>query len=276
MPKVSVVMACCNSNAAMLKQSIDSVLSQTYRDLELIVVDDGSNEPIQTEVDSITSDNRVKVLRIKHSGLGAALNHGISQSNGEYIARLDDDDLALPSRIEKQLAFLDSHPEVSCVGTWFYDMVGNKFLPHRAYPTEHEQIVQGLLSLHWGLAHTAVMFRKTAFERIGGYRISGGGQDLDLFLQLGTVGKLANINEYLTCYRMSATGLGTVNPKKNEAYLFALEDVLNRGLYPEYVDLTKASIERLKDESVSKKPKTRFYRKLLVWRVKLLGKKMTF
>ena len=269
-------MACCNSNAARLKQSIDSVLSQTYRDLELIVVDDGSNEPIQTEVDNITSDNRVKVFRIKHSGLGAALNHGISHSKGEYIARLDDDDIALSSRIEKQVAFLDSHPEVSCVGTWFYDMVGNKFLPHRAYPSEHEQIVQGLLSLHWGLAHTAVMFRKTAFERIGEYRISGGGQDLDLFLQLGTVGKLANINEYLTCYRMSATGLGTVNPKKNEAYLFALEDVLNRGLYPEYVDLTKASIERLKEESVSKKPKTRFYRILLVWRVKLLGKKLTF
>lgn len=273
MPKVSVVMACCNSNAAMLKQSIDSVLSQTYRDLELIIVDDGSNEPIQSVVDKISSDNRVKVFRIKHSGLGAALNHGISQSIGEYIARLDDDDLALPWRIDKQVTFLDCHPEVSCVGTWFYDMVGNKFLPHRAYPTEHEQIIKGLLSLHWGLAHTAVMFRKNAFDKIGGYRIPGGGQDLDLFLQMGTVGKLANIGEYLTCYRMSATGLGTVNPKKTEAYLFALEDVQRRRLYPDYDEIIKSSVVKLKN-SMKNAPKTKYYRMLLVWRVKLLGKKM--
>lgn len=273
MPKVSVVMACCNSDAEKLRQSINSVLNQTWRDLELIIVDDGSKEAIQTEVSRITSDNRVRVFRIEHSGLGAALNHGVGRSLGDYIARLDDDDLALPSRIEKQVAFLDAHPNVSCVGTWFYDMVGDKFLPHRAYPTEHEQIIQGLLSLHWGLAHTAVMFRKSTFDKIGGYRIPGGGQDLDLFLQLGTVGKLANIGEYLTCYRMSVSGLGTVNPKKNEAYLFALEDVLNRNLYPRYNETIKGSVTKLK-ESMNSKPKTRYYRMLLVWRVKLLGKKM--
>ena len=273
MLKVSVVMASRNPNPTMLKEAIDSVLGQTFKDFELIIVDDGSNSSIEPIVRSISEDTRIKVYGIKHSGLGAALNHGISEAEGEYIARLDDDDMMLPTRLEKQLAFLDEHTDVSCAGTWFYDKVGNKYYPHRKYPVENEEIAKGLLARHFLLAHTSVMFRKSAWQKIGGYRVAGGGQDLDLFLQLGTVGNLANIDEYLTCYRMSATGLATVNPKKYEAYLFALEDVVKRRLYPQYIDIAKASIEGLKEEQ-KKKPKMKYYRMLMVWRVKLLGKKL--
>lgn len=271
MPKVSVVMASRNPNPVMLKEAIGSVLSQTYKDFELIIVDDGSDSPVELVVRSITEDSRIKVSGIKHSGLGAALNHGISKAEGEYIARLDDDDMMLPSRLEKQVAFLEEHTDVSCAGTWFYDKVDNKYYPHRKYPVEHEDIVKGLLARQFLLAHTSVMFRKSDWQKIGGYRVAGGGQDLDLFLQLGTIGKLANIGEYLTCYRMSATGLATINPKKKEAYLFALEDVIKRGLYPQYVDIARLSIENLKNPH-TKKPKMKYYRMLLIWRVKLLGK----
>ena len=274
MPKVSVVMASRNPNPAMLKEAIDSVLCQTYKDFELIIVDDGSDSPVEPVVRSISEDSRIKVFGIKHSGLGAALNHGIFEAEGEYIARLDDDDMMLPSRLERQVAFMEVHKDVSCAGTWFYDKVGNKYYPHRKYSVEHEDIIKGLLTRHFLLAHTSVMFRKSAWEEIGGYRVAGGGQDLDLFLQLGTVGKLANIGEYLTCYRMSATGLGTVNPKKREAYLFALDDVVKRNLYPQYTDIAKASIESL-NEMQNKKHKTKYYRMLLVWRVKLLGKRLS-
>lgn len=275
MPRVSVVMASRNPNPAMLKEAIDSVLAQTYKDFEFIVVDDGSESPIEPVVRSISEDSRIKVYGIKHSGLGAALNHGISEAEGEYIARLDDDDMMLPSRLERQVAYLDTHADVSCVGTWFYDKVGNKYYPHREYPVEHEEIVKGLLARQFLLAHTSVMFRKSACQQIGGYRVAGGGQDLDLFLQLGTVGELANIGEYLTCYRVSASGLGTINPKKHEAYLFALEDVVKRNLYPQYTDIAKASIEGLKDGQ-KKKPKMKYYRMLMVWRVKILGKPLSY
>lgn len=273
MSRVSVVMASRNPNPAMLKEAIDSVMGQTYRDFELIVVDDGSDSSVEPLVRSISEDSRIKVFRIVHSGLGAALNYGISKAGGDYIARLDDDDMMLPSRLEKQVAFLERHSDVSCVGTWFYDKVGSKYYPHRKFPLDHDDIIKGLLACRFQLAHTSVMFRKSAWQAIGGYRVAGGGQDLDLFLQLGTVGKLANIGEYLNCYRMSATGLGTINPKKKEAYLFALEDVLKRNLYPRYNETIKGSITKLK-ESMNSKPKTRYYRMLLVWRVKLLGKKM--
>lgn len=269
--KVSVVMAGRNSNPALLKEAIDSILNQTFQDFEFVFVDDGSDMPMEPVVRSISSDSRIIVYRIPHSGLGAALNHGIKHANGEYIARIDDDDLALPTRLEKQVAFLDEHPDVSCVGTWFYDKVGKKCLPHRAYPTEHKELVRDLLGIHWGLAHTTVMYRKGAFEKVGGYRIQGGGQDLDLFLQLGTVGKLANVDEYLTCYTMSANGLGSVNPKKKEAYIFALNDVVERNLYPAYVEIAKLSIRQLKKENKSVL-RTRLIRTLMVWRVRLLGK----
>ena len=271
MPKVSVVMASRNPNPVMLKESIESILGQTYNDFELIIVDDGSDSSIEATVRSISEDKRIKFYRISHSGLGAALNYGIKYSCGEYIARIDDDDLMLPTRLEEQVAFLNRHLEVSCVGTWFYDKVRDKCLPHRAYPIEHKKLIEDLLNLHWGLAHTTVMFRKEAFEKVGGYRISGGGQDLDLFLQLGTVGKLTNVEEYLTCYTMSANGLGSVNPKKKEAYIFALNDVVERNLYPAYVEIAKSSIRRLKKEKKSVL-RTRLIRTLMVWRVKLFGK----
>ena len=273
MSRVSVVMASRNPDPAMLKEAIDSVLGQTYKDFELIIVDDGSDSSIEPVVRKISEDTRIKIFGIKHVGLGAALNHGISKAEGVYIARLDDDDMMLPSRLEKQVAFMDEHPEVSCAGTWFYDKVGNKYYPHRKFPLDHDSIVKGQLACRFQLAHTSVMFRKSAWRQIGGYRVAGGGQDLDLFLQLGTVGKLANIGEYLNCYRMSAKGLGTTNPKKHEAYLFALNDVVKRGQFPEYVDIAKASIITLK-EGVGKSSKTKYYRMLMVWRVKILGKKL--
>lgn len=271
MPKVSVVMASRNPDPVMLKESLDSILGQTYNDYEIIIVDDGSDSSIESIVRTISDDKRIKFFRITHSGLGAALNYGIKHSCGEYIARIDDDDLMLPTRLEKQVAFLNRHLEVSCVGTWFYDKVGKKCLHHRAYPIEHKKLIEDLLGLHWGLAHTTVMFRKKAFDKVGGYRISGGGQDLDLFFQLGIVGNLANVGEYLSCYTMSANGLGSVNPKKKEAYIFALNDVVERNLYPAYVEIAKSSIRRLKKGKKSVLS-TRLIRSLMVWRVKLFGK----
>lgn len=273
MPKVSVVMASRKPNPAMLKEAMVSILGQTYEDFELIIVDDGSDSPIEPIVERLSKDTRIRIYRIEPSGLGAALNYGISKAEGDYIARLDDDDMMLPSRLEKQVAFLERHFDVSCVGTWFYDKVGSKYYPHRKFPLDHDDIIKGLLACRFQLAHTSVMFRKSAWQAIGGYRVAGGGQDLDLFLQLGTVGKLANIGEFLNCYRMSATGLGTVNPKKTEAYLFALEDVQRRRLYPDYGEIIKSSVVKLKN-SMKNAPKTKYYRMLLVWRVKLLGKKM--
>lgn len=272
--KVSVVMASCNPDYDLLKKSIQSVLNQTFKDYELIIVDDGSEKPLEPIIKSIFDDLRIRVYRIDNSGLGAALNYGIGKSTGIYIARLDDDDMMLSERLEKQVLFLEHNADVSCVGTWFYDKHDSKYFPHRKYPTGHNDIVKSLLNFRFSLAHTTLMYTRDAFERIGGYRIKRGGQDLDLILQLGTVGKLANIPEYLTYYNMSASGLGTVNPQKYQAYLFAINDVVNRNLYPEFRKISLSSVEHLKhiDKSPVKSLREKLIRYYLIMRVNIFGK----
>ena len=273
---VSVIMASCNPELELLTNAIKSVLKQTFDNFEFIIVDDGSKSPIEPIVRSISNDQRIAVFRIDNSGLGAALNYGIDKSKGKYIARLDDDDMMLPERLQKQVGYMDAHPEVSCVGTWHYDKYKNKYYPHRKFPTDHEGIICHLLQSRFSLAHTTLMFRRDAFDKIGGYRIPRGGQDLDLELQLGSVGLLANLPCYLSYYTMSASGLGTVNPQKYAAYLFALKDAEKNNLYPEHADLIRHTISKLQtiDNSPKKSLREKWKRRLLILRVQLLGKKI--
>ncbi|WP_455996667.1 glycosyltransferase family 2 protein [Phocaeicola barnesiae] len=271
--KVSVVMASCNPDMKRIRLAINSILNQTFQDYEIIIVDDGSKRPIENSIKSISRDPRIKVLRIENSGLGAALNHGIQSSKGEYIARLDDDDMMVISRLQKQVDFLDKYQDVSCVGTFHYDMIERKSYKHRRFPTDHNRIVESLINCRFSLAHTTLMFRRSAFDKIGGYRIQRGGQDLDLELQLGSVGRLANISEYLNFYTMSSSGLGTINPTKYKAYLFALNDVVSRNIYPDFTDKAKRTIARLEriDNSPLKSFIEKFKRYALRTRVILLG-----
>lgn len=271
--KVSVVMASCNPDMKRIRLAINSILNQTFQDYEVIIVDDGSKRPIENSIKSISRDPRIKVLRIENSGLGAALNHGIQSSKGEYIARLDDDDMMVISRLQKQVDFLDKYQDVSCVGTFHYDMIERKSYKHRRFPTDHNRIVESLINCRFSLAHTTLMFRRSAFDKIGGYRIQRGGQDLDLELQLGSVGRLANISEYLNFYTMSSSGLGTINPTKYKAYLFALNDVVYRNIYPDFTDKAKRTIARLEriDNSPLKSFIEKFKRYALRMRVILLG-----
>ncbi len=272
--KVSVVMACRDSNPSLLEMSIMSVLKQTYSSFEFIIVDDGSIIPIENVIRRFTDDSRITIYRIENSGLGAALNYGINKSSGKYIARLDDDDIMCSKRLQKQVDYLDTHKEVSCVGTQNYDKVEKKYLSHRRYPTDHKKIINDLLRLKWAMAHTTLMFRKDCFEKIGGYRIKGGGQDLDLFIQFGTIGKLANIDEFLVFYTLSKKGISVVNKKKYDAYLFALNDVKERDLYPEYRSIVDKSINALHKFQVKNNSNriSKYKRSLMIFKVQFLGK----
>lgn len=271
--QVSVVMAGRNSNPALLKEAVDSVLNQTFQDFEFIIIDDGSDEPLEPVIQSISGDHRISVYRIAPSGLGAALNYGIQRSHGELIARIDDDDVALPNRFEKQIDYLMKHPDVVCLGTQIHYRVNDKYYPHRLFPLNHSDIVQSLFGLHFVMAHTSIMFRRHEFDKIGGYRISGGGQDLDLWLQLGTVGKLANLDGYLMYYTLSDTGLSVVNPKKTEAYLYALKSAQQKENYRKYHTVIDTSIRKLTTQKRYNQL-IYFLRKVLILKVKMLGRKM--
>lgn len=204
MPRISVILAAYNSEKYLVP-AVESILQQTYRDFELLLFDDGSTDSTPRIVaDFARQDPRVIAISRPNKGLTRTLNEGIERATGEYLARMDADDLCLPERFEKQVAYLDSHPECVCLGTrvTLIDPYGS---PIRVgdHKLTHEQIEADLLNgIGWAIVHPAAMMRSQAVRQIGGYREQfKTSQDLDLFLRLGEVGRLANLAEPLVQYR---------------------------------------------------------------------------
>lgn len=270
-PKVTVLMSCKNSKPKLLEKSIKAVLGQTYKNFEFIIIDDGSDNPIEPLVNSISTDSRIKIYRLKPSGLGAALTYGIEKASGEYIARIDDDDLMTHNRIEIQVKYLDEHQDVSCVGSQRYSYCNNKYIKHRKFPLDHETIMQSTLAMKWSMAHTALMYRRECVRQIGCYRVKGTGEDLDLILQLGTVGRLANIDEYLLYYNLS---MGSLSAKSSQlpGHLWALEKFKESIFYSKYSDIIDNSISILKRRINANNTKFLWKKWILLKIIMLFGK----
>lgn len=270
---ISIVLACHNSNIETLSKTISSVLNQTFKKFELIIVDDGSVIPISDQIFEFI-DPRVRMYRLENSGgLGAALNYGISKANGKYIARIDDDDLMISNRLELQYNYLEKNPSVVCVGTRLYLKVGNRIIKYRKFPLYNDGILKDLINIRFSLAHTTVMYRRQSAIEMGCYRISGGGQDLDLFLQLSTIGELANLEEYLSVYSLSYSGLSVRFPKKKyKAYEFALNEFLKCNKSSFFKEEIENTLLRLNRSSFIGKIKMHLTRHLLIIYVVIFGK----
>ncbi len=116
MVAISVVMPTYNTDVQYLKEAVDSILNQTFRDFEFLIIDDGSTNDSPSYLSSL-SDPRVKVIRNESNmGITKTLNKGLRLASGKYIARMDSDDVSLPERFEKQFAFMESHPDVFACG----------------------------------------------------------------------------------------------------------------------------------------------------------------
>jgi GT2 family glycosyltransferase len=203
-PSVSVVMPVYNCRR-YLGEAVDSILNQTYRDFELIAVDDGSSDGSADVLrDRAAADARVKVVSRPNTGIVGALNDGLAASRGKYVARMDGDDVARPERFERQVRFLDEHPDVLVVGAWVQtiDPFGIP-IGEDCRPTEHAEIDAGLLAGRGGsIVHPSAVMRRDAVLRVGGYRREyQDSEDLDLWLRLAEIGKVANMPEILLQYR---------------------------------------------------------------------------
>jgi hypothetical protein len=201
-PDVSVVLSVRNGGADLPK-SIDSILSQTFTNFELIAINNGSTDGTRDYLDSI-ADPRFRAYHQADMGLAAALNRGISLASGRYIARQDHDDLADPSRIAKQVEFLDAHPDHALVGTraeiWVGDKPSGRFHDH---PTEDELLRFELL-LNNPFVHSSMMMRKSALDRVGAYTTDPARQppeDYELWSRMSRNYRVANLAERLTVYR---------------------------------------------------------------------------
>lgn len=202
-PTITVAMSVYNSER-WLAESISSVLGQTYRDFEFVIVNDGSTDGSLQIIQSFASlDRRVRVIRKTNSGLADSLNHGIAHAKGTWIARIDADDICEPQRLELQLEFARSHPSLVLLGSGLLeiDEDGHARGTYR-YPAKHSGLVSYLKGKRRFFPHSSAFFRRASFHRVGGYRPRiKRAQDYDLWLRLSEVGEIACLRPALICIR---------------------------------------------------------------------------
>lgn len=206
MPLVSIIMGVYNcKDFSLLKQSVESIINQTFEDWELIICDDGSSNGTYQKLLNISiMDPRIKIIGYKENkGLAHALNECIKHSNGKYIARQDDDDISLPNRLEKELSFMMEHDEYDIVGTnakVYNDtgIWGDYIIPE--YPNVNDFL--------WNspFLHPTVIMKREKLLAVNGYREAKETricEDYDLFMRMYAEGcKGVNLQEFLYKYRI--------------------------------------------------------------------------
>jgi glycosyltransferase involved in cell wall biosynthesis len=201
-PLVSVVMAVYNGEN-YLEEAVQSILDQTFRDFEFIIINDGSTDDTpQILQRKERSDFRISTYHQENRGLISSLNRGCRLSKGKYIARMDADDISLPDRFEKQANYLEEHPEIGVLGTWVKiideDGVQQSSWKYPSAPS----LVEWTLLFRDCVAHPSVMMRREALLSLDFYRPEAlHVEDYDLWARATTVTQIANLPQFLYIYR---------------------------------------------------------------------------
>lgn len=234
-PRISVIMPVYNAQR-YLREAVSSILAQTFRDFELLAIDDGSTDSSKAILDALAqSDPRVRVISRPNTGIVGALNDGLAAAQGEFIARMDADDWVTPDRFDKQLAFLAAHPNCVCVGSYFnYMDAEGALVKWNPRDTDPATIERTLLTGDGGaLIHPVIMARRAAIERAGRYRVEAQWvEDLDLYLRLARIGELSNVSEVLLHYRFHTQSVNfTRNQGRHQRKLWVMQQAYAaRGL----------------------------------------------
>jgi len=204
-PRITVLMPVYNAER-YLRTAVDSILGQTFSGFELLIVDDGSDDGSTAIVNSYT-DKRIRLIRNEcNLGLIATLNKGLQAARGQYVARMDADDISLPTRLERQIAYLERHREVGVVGSHFHRIDENG----RILSTERREGKDFMVSFRMYVeaynpfCHPAVMYRTKEIRDRGGYNPAfPSAEDAALWFQLNESGmRFATIPRVLLLYRM--------------------------------------------------------------------------
>jgi len=205
-PKVSVIMSVYNGER-YLREAIESILDQTMKDFEFIIVNDGSTDKTSKILEEYSrKDRRIKIINnMKNIGLTKSLNIALKVAKGDYIARMDADDLSLPERLEMQMNFLIKNRNVGvvCCNVVLIDSEGN-LIRRVILPDKLKHI----LRKRNRLVHGAVMFRKSVIEQLRGYNEQMCyAQDYELFLRLSNISEIGRINEFLYKLRVHSKSI---------------------------------------------------------------------
>ena len=237
-PLVSIVVPVYNGEP-FLREALESTLSQTFTDFELIVINDGSTDGTKEVIESIRNP-RIRAFHQENHGLPGSLNRGIGLSRGRYVARMDADDINHPDRIRKQVAFLNTRPEVGICGTWI-QLFGNGLEEVLEYPADSSSI-KPLMLFHSPLAHPSVMARRDIFLEHGieyscDYPCA---EDYELWVRCSKYTEFANLPEVLLYYRLHGgqeTQKNTVlkSTSREKIWLLQLNDL---GISPTEEELS--------------------------------------
>lgn len=209
--KASVLLPVYNAEK-YLHSAIESILSQSFTNFELLLLNDGSTDNSESIIDRfVTLDKRCKKLSWPNKGLIETLNTGIEEAKGEIIFRMDADDISHPKRFETQLHYLENHSECVAVGSrvLLIDDTGLPIVPFNV-PIEHKDIDKGNFKGYGSaIVHPTVAIRREVLLQTGGYRAKYvHAEDIDLFFRLAEIGKLHNLPDILLQYRQHPMSIG--------------------------------------------------------------------
>ena len=203
-PTVSVIMSVYNAER-FVAAAVESILCQTYKNFEFLIVDDGSTDRSHMILKRYAAqDSRIRLFRRANAGYAGALNDLLELSKGKFVARMDADDIAQPDRFRLQVDRLQQEPDLVCVGG-AHAMIDERgrWLTCLAMPETHEEIQALALAGHTPINHPCAMMRRSAVLQVGAYNTAMSPcEDLDLWLRLSEMGRLANLKEMVLKYRI--------------------------------------------------------------------------
>ena len=209
MVKVSVIVPVYNGEK-YIREAIDSVLNQSYKDFEVIVIDDGSKDNTLSIIKEY--DGKIRWKSQENKGQASATNEGVKMAEGEYVAYLDADDVCMPERLEVQVKYLDNHPNVGLVYSGYYQINGAGEVKRIVKARPHDNFV--LLQTDY-IARSTVMHRKNCLEEVGLFDESiSGDDDWDMWIRISEKFGVDHVERPLVKYRLHGEQISLVRPKK--------------------------------------------------------------
>jgi hypothetical protein len=189
---------------AYIDEAISSILKQTFHDFEFIIINDGSSDDTASILQRYEqSDGRIRVLHQENQGMIAALNRGCRLAHGEYIARMDADDISYAHRLEKQLEYIERHPQIGILGTWICKLAENGRMIGTWCPPPNPKVLKWTHFFGVCVAHPSVLMRRRILEELGFYRNHAvHTEDVDLWLRASAITEFGNVPELLLKYRV--------------------------------------------------------------------------
>ena len=234
--KVSVIMSVYNGERHVRK-AINSILEQTFRDFEFIIINDASAHTTSEILNKYANkDKRIKIItNQKNLGLTKSLNRGIKIAEGKYIARMDADDIAAPNRLRKQVDFMERNLEVGLVSSFAQFIDDNDNYLNQINKPKKE-INKKELFFHSRIAHSSLMIRKSILDKVGDYDEKFlYSQDCDLAFRIIKFAKIAAIPEILLLWRNQKSSISTKRKWSQIKFeMLAYIKAINSGLYPFY------------------------------------------